>query len=527
MHLALRYPTVFGAVAAQAGLYDFNSEALRREALSTSFPKDWNEAEPARLVLSRLAATVPNPANPPFFLDWLCEVVNGETRINSVVWQQMASCDVLHDVEPYLDQPVRLNAIEIIHGRNEMDVHVSDARSLAEKMAELGIGHLYIEHEGGHDYILEESMRFFSQVWDGRRPQIQSVEASPQSILEGQSLQLQVAVVLDGPAPATGTYPALRMDLSALGLEAMQLQHDGTGRYTTTCPVTHVTNGWYLLPVVMETEGISLLTVPLPVFPTGDLVVLEDALASTWQAESDGGAESLVMIDSGPVYEGKKAAALTVASSSFLGWTIDLRPAVSPGSFGYTALRFAFHPGDAAGKALSVIIGNRTAGLVGRNPLVPVDLDVPDWQIVEIPLETLYVTGPVESISFKGNLEGTFYIDDLRLVGGEVQPATVVQEERTVSLPHAFALRQNFPNPFNSSTVICFSLPAAKEIELAVFNLAGQKVATLVNGWYHAGDYTVRWDGRDDSRNELASAVYLYRLRAGTQMVTCKLLLLQ
>jgi S-formylglutathione hydrolase FrmB len=65
MHLALRYPTVFGAVVAQAGVYDFNSETFRRQALSTPFPKDWDEVEPARLVLSRLAATVPNPDNPP------------------------------------------------------------------------------------------------------------------------------------------------------------------------------------------------------------------------------------------------------------------------------------------------------------------------------------------------------------------------------------------------------------------------------------------------------------------------------
>jgi len=90
-------------------------------------------------------------------------------------------------------------------------------------------------------------------------------------------------------------------------------------------------------------------------------------------------------------------------------------------------------------------------------------------------------------------------------------------------------LSANYPNPFNIATTIRFALPSRSDVELAIFNLAGQQVATLVEGVREAGTYTVRWDGRDDSGRELASGVYLYRLQTsdGRQMETRKLLLLR
>jgi hypothetical protein len=93
-------------------------------------------------------------------------------------------------------------------------------------------------------------------------------------------------------------------------------------------------------------------------------------------------------------------------------------------------------------------------------------------------------------------------------------------------LPQAYTLQQNYPNPFNSSTVIRFALPTSQDVELAIYNLAGQKVATLVDGTRQAATYTVRWDGRDVSGHDLASGVYLYRLRAGGEQVQTRKLVL-
>ena len=106
-------------------------------------------------------------------------------------------------------------------------------------------------------------------------------------------------------------------------------------------------------------------------------------------------------------------------------------------------------------------------------------------------------------------------------------PSTAVLETFEPHLPRAFELDQNFPNPFNSGTVIRFALPKSGEVELAVYNLAGQKVVKLVHGPGQAGSYTLRWDGRDAQGRELASGVYLYRLKAGGRAETRKLLLLR
>ena len=95
-----------------------------------------------------------------------------------------------------------------------------------------------------------------------------------------------------------------------------------------------------------------------------------------------------------------------------------------------------------------------------------------------------------------------------------------------VGQPGSFALFPTYPNPFNSSTVIRFALPAPAEVELAVFNTVGQKVATLVRGVRDAGQYSLTWDGRDNRGNALASGVYLYRLRSDGGSVESRQLLL-
>ena len=115
------------------------------------------------------------------------------------------------------------------------------------------------------------------------------------------------------------------------------------------------------------------------------------------------------------------------------------------------------------------------------------------------------------------------------LLGMELPRLPITAVLETAQLPTAFALEQNYPNPFNSATVIRFALPFRSAVDLAVFDLAGQKIATLMSGEHQAGTCSVQWNSRDDDGQELASGVYLYRLRAGggKQVDTRKLLLLQ
>ena len=104
---------------------------------------------------------------------------------------------------------------------------------------------------------------------------------------------------------------------------------------------------------------------------------------------------------------------------------------------------------------------------------------------------------------------------------------TAVETSDQASVPQAFSLAQNAPNPFNSNTVIRFALPQPSQVELAIYNLLGQPVAVLVQGPSAAGTFSVRWDGRDQAGHELTSGVYLYQLRAGEYREVRKLLLLR
>ncbi|MHB2154512.1 MXAN_6640 family putative metalloprotease [Calditrichota bacterium GD2] len=82
-----------------------------------------------------------------------------------------------------------------------------------------------------------------------------------------------------------------------------------------------------------------------------------------------------------------------------------------------------------------------------------------------------------------------------------------VTPQAATFVPQKFALKQNFPNPFNPVTQIQFDLPQAARVTLKVFDLSGHEVATLVNGYRSAGRYSVAFDG-----SHLASGMYIYRL---------------
>ena len=119
-------------------------------------------------------------------------------------------------------------------------------------------------------------------------------------------------------------------------------------------------------------------------------------------------------------------------------------------------------------------------------------------------------------------MRGTLYFADIRLVADTPRPDLATAIQRTDALPQTSSLEQNHPNPFNAETVILFELQEALDVELAVYNLAGQKVVRLADGSQKAGAHTVRWNGRDDAGRELASGVYVYRLRVGAQLLQAR-----
>lgn len=116
-----------------------------------------------------------------------------------------------------------------------------------------------------------------------------------------------------------------------------------------------------------------------------------------------------------------------------------------------------------------------------------------------------------------------WYIDDV-VVKGIISTGI---DEKGTQAPASFYLNQNYPNPFNPKTVILYELPQTSLVEVAIFNLLGERIHTLVNQRQAAGQHRLHWDGRNEFGMLVPSGVYLYRLRAGEFVQTRKMILMQ
>jgi hypothetical protein len=80
------------------------------------------------------------------------------------------------------------------------------------------------------------------------------------------------------------------------------------------------------------------------------------------------------------------------------------------------------------------------------------------------------------------------------------------------SLPAEYALSQNFPNPFNPTTTIAYSIPENSKVKLTIYNLTGRRITDLVQSQISAGIYSVNWDGTNDTGHPVSSGLYLYTI---------------
>jgi hypothetical protein len=98
--------------------------------------------------------------------------------------------------------------------------------------------------------------------------------------------------------------------------------------------------------------------------------------------------------------------------------------------------------------------------------------------------------------------------------------------ERMIT-PTQFALKGNYPNPFNPTTTISYTVDRMRDIDIKVYDVLGHTVRTLFSGQQRAGAHEIRWDGRDDAGKLVSSGVYLYRLEAENMVHTNKMTFLR
>lgn len=170
------------------------------------------------------------------------------------------------------------------------------------------------------------------------------------------------------------------------------------------------------------------------------------------------------------------------------------------------------------GARFSSLFGNEIAN-VKAGPL-----SEPKYNF-NVPWKGIYWRVKAVSNKIESPWSETFFCGDLSI------PNVTSVEEAGVKLPAKFSLVQNFPNPFNPTTTISFTIPKMSKplerVRLEIFNISGQKVATLLNEEKPPGFYQVQWYGTDDTGNTVGSGVYIYSVIMGDFKTSRKMIFLK
>ncbi len=126
-------------------------------------------------------------------------------------------------------------------------------------------------------------------------------------------------------------------------------------------------------------------------------------------------------------------------------------------------------------------------------------------------------------VAFTGSVEvvagGSMVVTPMAMTG------TDTEDELSI-IPSGLVLNQNYPNPFSGATNIQYALAKAEHVEIIVFNLLGQRVATLQSVNQQAGEHTVSWNGQLDGGDRAPSGIYMYKMTAGDKVLSRQMILL-
>ncbi|MCP4685885.1 MAG: T9SS type A sorting domain-containing protein [bacterium] len=266
-----------------------------------------------------------------------------------------------------------------------------------------------------------------------------------------------------------------------------------------------------------------------------DLIVCSGTLLRVYTAES-GGSFVETQRSTSAAYSGS----ICVADFDANGL-----PDIALEQYQAGAISLRFNLGDSLGPEQVIAVGGSPADLTAGDLDGDGDIDLavagaPESHVTTMLNDGTGSFGAVTSYPC-GNCPNTVALldldsdGDLDLAAGECNgwvhtfahsgdPLPV--DDGEVLLP-TFELSQSYPNPFNPSTMIEGSLHTRCHVTLAVYNVLGRKVRTLIDGVERAGPFRAVWDGTDDGGRSVATGVYLYRIHAGEHVQTKKMLLLK
>jgi hypothetical protein len=129
---------------------------------------------------------------------------------------------------------------------------------------------------------------------------------------------------------------------------------------------------------------------------------------------------------------------------------------------------------------------------------------------------------------FNNYPSGKVWYDDFSVQNVKMMVTAIDKPTNELTLmPTGYELGDNYPNPFNPETIFEYRVPATGKVHIAIYNVLGQKVRTLVDQNQPAGIHRVLWNGRDDSGNLLSTGVYFYQLRGENALITKKMTFLK
>lgn len=178
------------------------------------------------------------------------------------------------------------------------------------------------------------------------------------------------------------------------------------------------------------------------------------------------------------------------AEMPLTGWTYNLRVGTSPDGTDIVAPL----ADPATGQRLLASLGN-----VNQNT---------SWTLSDLPGGTYYWSVQAIDHAYQGSAfaaEGSFTV-----------AGVAVSNEADATLPTAFAVHPNYPNPFTTVTTIRYDVPTASHVLLKVYDVLGKEVATLVNRTHEAGHHQVEWHARASAGAAIGAGIYFYELRAGS-----------
>jgi len=164
-----------------------------------------------------------------------------------------------------------------------------------------------------------------------------------------------------------------------------------------------------------------------------------------------------------------------------------------------------------------------------RIALPPVGLDSINWQAIardslNLNLRKAYFNYQMINNDGSRGMHNPFYV--IQVLLSSKQYAVGIQQNGT-EIPVKFELSQNYPNPFNPSTKINFSLPRTESVTMKIYDMTGKEIITLVNKKMEPGNYSVDWFGLDNNNVAVSSGVYFYRLVAGSNIITKKMVMIK